>query len=598
LALGSPLLGAYLLQRYLSGKSRPGWRERWGHLPETLRWQPDGRPRVWIHAVSAGEVVAAAPILRELRALLPEHELLLSVITPGGYEMATQQASKYVDALFYFPFDLPWVARRVVETIRPQVFVSLESELWPNVLHELKRQGAATVMVNGRLSEKSFRRAQRFGRGIFRWALGNVDRLLMQSEADAERVRALGNLAEPGRVAVLGNSKFDQEIKRLTPEETLALRRELRLPEEAPVFVAGSTRSPEEEAQVIAAYKAMQAQVPELCLLIAPRHIERAEEIAAAMRSAGLSPVRRTQLARPLEDLTPDPSPSQGEGSGPHPLPPYCQGRASTDCQGRRSTVRGSALRHPSALRSTLRERGNREAGSPPSLAGKGDGGLGQKQRGEQKPCSTLLPGPSPLQGEGGTEASTTSAHVGGQRAWLGGGSEPLRNRLLQRPTAAGFSLPGAGGLGEATVRHLILDTLGELANVYAVATFAFVGNSFEPVVKGGGQNLLQPLAHGKPVLFGPRTATIRSEVALAVGAGVGFQVAEGAALAAEGLRLLSDVAARQEIERRALALIAANQGVSARYAQAVAEMANESRRPLGNPSALGPKARLRRQQP
>lgn len=429
LALCSPILGVLLIQRYLSGKSRPGWDERWGRLPAALHGRAGGRPRVWIHAVSAGEVVAAVPILRELRACLPGHELLLSVTTPAGQEMARQQAAPSVDAIFTFPFDLPWVVRRVVRAIRPQVFVSLESELWPNLLHELKRQGAATVMVNGRISERNFRRVRRFGRGLFRWMLSNMDRLLVQSEADAERIRALGEgLDAPGRVAVLGNSKFDQEIARLTPEARLALRRELKLPDEAPVFVAGSTRSSEEEAQVVAAYQQMRARFPDLCLLLAPRHKERAEEVVRAAQAAGLSPVRRTQL------------------------------------------------------------------------------------------------------------------------------------------TAA-----------EAPVRHLVLDTLGELANVYAVATFTFVGNSFEPVVKGGGQNILQPLAHGRPVLFGPRTATIRSEVALALEAGVGFRVVDSVELAAAGIRLLEDPVALHAMESRALALIAASRGVSARYAAAVADLANRT---------------------
>ncbi|HLK59620.1 MAG TPA: 3-deoxy-D-manno-octulosonic acid transferase [Chthonomonadaceae bacterium] len=433
LALGSPFVALYLLQRYSSGKSKPGWRERWGHLPQALFWSPGGRPRIWIHAVSAGEVVAAVPILQELRACLPGYELLLSTITPAGMEMAEQQAAKYVDALFYFPFDLPWVARRVVKAIRPRLFVSLESELWPNLLHELKRQGATTVMVNGRISDKNFRRASSLGGLLFRWMLSNMDRLLMQSAADAERIRALGRvLTEPGRVAVIGNSKFDQEIQRLAAEETLALRRALKLPDDAPVFVAGSTRSPEEEAEVLAAYRTMRKALPELCLLVAPRQVDRAEELAEAMRAAGLQPVRKTQIA------------------------------------------------------------------------------------------------------------GTTSP-----------------------------------------VHHLILDTMGELANVYAVGAFAFVGNSFPPVVKGGGQNLLQPLAHGKPVLFGPYTATIRSEVALTTEAGIGFQVADGSALAEQGLRLLHNDALRREIEVHALDLIAANRGVSARYAEAVAAMLDENAPPF-----------------
>jgi 3-deoxy-D-manno-octulosonic-acid transferase len=433
MTVGSPFIAAYLAQRYVSGKSRPGWRERWGHLPAEFHSRSDSRRRLWVHAVSAGEVVAAVPILRELRRRLPHDEILLSTITPAGHEMAEQQALPYVDGLFYFPFDLPWVARRVVGLIRPTVFVSLESEMWPNLLHELKRQGATTVLVNGRISEKNFQRVQkrvrgRLSRWLYRWMLSNMDRLLMQSENDAERIGTLG--AGPN-VVVLGNSKFDQEIARLNEAQVQALRQELKLPDEAPVFVAGSTRSPEEEAQVLSAYKTMQQQVPDLCLLIAPRQIERAGELADAMRAAGLQPVRRTQLA-----------------------------------------------------------------------------------------------------------ASQTP------------------------------------------VTHLILDTIGELARVYAVATVAFVGNSFSPVNKGGGQNLLQPLAHGKPVLFGPLTATIRSEVALATEAGVGFEVADSAALAQQGLRLLSDAGLRREIETKAIALIYANQGVSARYAEAVVEMADGANPP------------------
>jgi 3-deoxy-D-manno-octulosonic-acid transferase len=127
--------------------------------------------------------------------------------------------------------------------------------------------------------------------------LGNVDRLLMQSDADAERVRKLGRgtIAEE-RIAVIGNSKFDQDIARLTPAEVVALRESLKLPPEAPVFVAGSTRSAEEEAVLIDAYKTMQAQVPDLCLLVAPRQIPHAEELSVAMRAAGLILSARTEL--------------------------------------------------------------------------------------------------------------------------------------------------------------------------------------------------------------------------------------------------------------------------------------------------------------
>ncbi len=461
LLLGSPLIALVLIQRYVSGKSKPGWAQRWGHLPEELRRTAGSRPRLWVHAVSAGEVVAAVPILRELRETLPDYDILLSVLTPAGMEMAQQQAASVTDGLFYFPFDLPWVAQRVVRTIRPDVFVSLESEMWPNVLRELKRAGARTVMVNGRISDKNFKRAAGAGGGLFRWMLGNMDRLLMQSEADAARIRLLGGFGENSeRAAVIGNSKFDQAIAPLSAAEVLELRHDLGLPDDAPVFVAGSVRSPEEEAQVIAAYQTMRQSCENLCLIIAPRQLDRADAIQAALTAAGIESRKRTE---------------------PNPPTPF-----------------------PDSLAAHRRE-GGVESGaslSPPSLAS-----------------------------------------------------------LSERPRK------GVGGLG------LILNTMGELANVYAVATIAFVGNSFPPVVKGGGQNLLQPLAHGKPVFFGPLTATIRSEVALTEQAGVGFRVRDGADLARQGGRLLADAAARNEIETKALALIRANRGVSARYAAEISEM-------------------------
>lgn len=422
--LSWPLWGAYLVQRYVSGKSKPGWNQRWGRLPEAVVAQDAARPRIWVHAVSAGEVVAAVPIIREIRSLLPDHEIVFSVITQAGKDMAEQQARPYVDDIFFFPIDLPWVARAVVARIRPRVFVSLESELWPNVLHELRRIGAATVMVNGRITDRSFRRIRRFGAGLFRWMLSNMDRLLVQSEADASRIRSLGGETIMKRVEVVGNSKFDQELAQLSAEQVAAMRADLKFPPGAPIFVAGSTRSAEEEAEVIRAYQQMRAQQADLCLIIAPRHVHRAGELAEAMCKTGLHPVRKTEIA------------------------------------------------------------------------------------------------------------------------------------------------------GAESVQHLVLDTMGELANVYALAAFAFVGNSLPPVVNGGGQNLLQPLAHGKPVAFGPETATIRSEVALATQAGVGFEIRDAADLADWGQRLLANEPERLRIGQSARSLIESQRGVSLRYAQEVAAMA------------------------
>ncbi len=440
LILVSPAIAIYLLGRYISGKSRSGWRERWGFLPDPLLWKPGSRPRIWVHAVSAGEVVAAVPIIREVRAVLPDHELFLSVTTPAGKEMACDQAAPLVNAILFSPFDFPWVVRRTIAAINPAVFVSLESELWPNLLSELKRRDVKTVMVNGRISDGNYRRVRLFARGLFRWMLSNVDFLLMQSKFDAERIAALsGARVGGGKTVVIGNSKFDQEIPQVSEEEARTIRSNLGLPEDAPVLVAGSTRSAREEECVLAAYAEMRLHCKELCLVIAPRHVARSESLAEAMRAAGLTPVLRTRVR-----------PTIGE--------------------------------------------------TPP-------------------------------------------------------------------------------------VRHLILDTMGDLAQIYAIATVAFVGNSFEPVVKGGGQNLLQPLAHGKPVLFGPRTATIRSEVALATETGVGFRVNDAHEMAAKGSALIADSGWRADIAVRSQDLIATNRGASKRYAVAIAGlMRSESPRPIVAP--------------
>ena len=123
-------------------------------------------------------------------------------------------------------------------------------------------------------------------------------------------------------------------------------------------------------------------------------------------------------------------------------------------------------------------------------------------------------------------------------------------------------------------VRHLVLDTYGELANLYAVADVVYIGNTFPPVVQGGGQNLIQPLAHGKPVIVGPYTASCRSEVAMAREVGVCFQVGSRAELVREAQRLLADAGLRAQIEVRARALVERNRGVARRYAMAVAELA------------------------
>src|SRR5579872_1890046 len=149
-----PVLGAYLGGRLIRGKSREGWGERWGHLPD--RWAPKTAPRLWVHAASVGEVVAATPILRAYKERHSDHEIVMSVITPGGHEVASNLVGSLVDAVFYCPFDIPTAVRRAVRKVHADVFVGLETELWPNLLYHVRRSGARTVLINGRISDRSF----------------------------------------------------------------------------------------------------------------------------------------------------------------------------------------------------------------------------------------------------------------------------------------------------------------------------------------------------------------------------------------------------------------------------------------------------------
>lgn len=280
----------YLLRRLLAGKSRAGWSERWGAAPVRSE---RGRARVWVHAASVGEVVAATPIMTALRTAHPEWEIIVSVITPGGHEVAAQLAPTTVDRVFYAPFDLWWVARRAVGRARPDLFVCMETELWPNLVHLLRSAGARLALLNARLSDRSFPRYRRL-RWLFGPTLRQFDCILAQSDRDALRFREVGAVAD--RVRAAGNAKYDQQIDVPGPAELELMRASFGLSDGAPVLVVGSTRVPEEERLVLAAYGIACRALPDLALILAPRHVDRADEVEALMREAGLAPVRRSAL--------------------------------------------------------------------------------------------------------------------------------------------------------------------------------------------------------------------------------------------------------------------------------------------------------------
>ena len=292
LLLLSPLLSLFLLWRLAKSKEdRAHWGERWGKLPENIGGESGLSPRFWVHAVSVGEVMAAAPVLRELRQRFPDALIVLSTTTIGGREVAQKQTPP-ADEVVYYPLDFPWAVRRALQRVRPDVVLLMEWEIWPNFLTEAKKQGAKVAVLNGRISDRGLRRGKS-GIAAFFTApgLAAVDRFAMQSDEDARRAILVG--APPERVQTFGNTKFDESSTPLTPDERAALRIEFGIPPQLPVWICGSTRDGE-EALIASAIRRVWEQVPDLFLIVAPRHLTRADEAAAALELAGEAVQRRS----------------------------------------------------------------------------------------------------------------------------------------------------------------------------------------------------------------------------------------------------------------------------------------------------------------
>ena len=333
----SPLLALYLLWRLAKGKEdRAHWGERWGEYPESLR--SDNRsPRIWVHAVSVGEVMAAAPVLRALRTRFPDALIALSTGTIGGREVARKQ-SPPADHVVYFPLDFPFTVRRAINAVRPDAVALMEWEIWPNFLCAARRRlGAKIVVLNGRISDRGLSRGRRtsFFTGP---GLRAVDRFAMQSDEDARRAVRVG--CDPDRVTVLGNTKFDEAVRALTDAERADLRADLGIAPGVPVWIGGSTR-PGEEAIIAQAFARVRQSFPDLCLIVAPRHVERAAEVAGVFAAAGWKVARRSERGRaemppppPAGDVRPIlgvPDSKGANGSLIFPAPPELGAGGASD---------------------------------------------------------------------------------------------------------------------------------------------------------------------------------------------------------------------------------------------------------------------------
>ena len=273
--------------------------QRMGYYPDTVAKGFHGKPRIWIHAVSVGEVGVAAAIVKALHQMLPQCAIALSTIREQGLGRARELLGD-TGRYFFAPLDLVIPTRKALRTIRPDVLVLLETEIWPNLIVEAQRAGARIAIVNGRISPRSIRRYHKV-RSLMHYTLSHVDAFSMISEEDAARIRSLGAAAD--RVCVNGNAKFDRPDPLIEEGVQVWGRRLYGIHEGAQAIVAGSTRHPEEPV-ILDAFMKIRARWPNTVLIIAPRHIERTEQVAQWVRARGLACQLRTTLDTPDECRT------------------------------------------------------------------------------------------------------------------------------------------------------------------------------------------------------------------------------------------------------------------------------------------------------
>jgi 3-deoxy-D-manno-octulosonic-acid transferase len=413
------LLPYFAVKALWTTKYRAGLPQRFGLIPrevvETLR----GTQPLWLHAVSVGEVMAAVPLVHALRQRFPGLRILVSTVTETGQTTAREKMA--ANSCMYFPLDYPWIVRQEIARLRPRLFLMVETEIWPNFLHELTQQEIPAMLLNGRISPRSLRGYRRL-RPFMRRVLRSVTTFSMQTKLDAQRIITIG--AEPSRVHITGNIKYDLSLTPLSSAAEQMLRDDLGI-NGAPVFMAGSTHRGEEDI-VIKAFLRARLRVPTLRLLLAPRHLDRLDEIESLLRKHQLTVHRRSQGRIHVQDA----------------------------------------------------------------------------------PTSVLL-----------------------------------------------------------------LDTIGELAQLYAVGTVVFVGGSFVPI---GGHNVLEPAAYRKAILFGPYMHNFHEIATALLKADGALQVQTPEALGEQVSALLQQPERRQILGEAAYQTLHDNQGAITRTVELIAQVLSQ----------------------
>ncbi|HCJ67267.1 MAG TPA: hypothetical protein DHV62_08105, partial [Elusimicrobia bacterium] len=263
--------------------------QRLGFFPSEIKKKINqSKDWLWIHAASVGEVRTATNLIIGLRKIFPEKMILLSTVTPTGRELAKKE--NLTDLVIYLPLDFKWAIRKILSFIKPALLILIESEIWPNFIQQTKIFGAKIVLVNGRISNKSYQRYKIFYPFICE-VLSYIDFFAMRENTDGERIIALGAPRE--KVKITGNMKYDAVTQ--SPIHPVTNFKRLGFKPEEVVWVCGSTREGEEEI-ILEVYLEVLKKYPNLKLILALRHLERIPEIENLLKQRNISFLRKSSL--------------------------------------------------------------------------------------------------------------------------------------------------------------------------------------------------------------------------------------------------------------------------------------------------------------
>jgi len=281
-------LPKWLYYRIVKGKYRDSWRQKWGRNWPMMR--PTKIRPIWVHAVSMGETLAVIPLLRKIHTQRPDLPILFTTTTETGLKQARRSAP-FVTEFAYLPFDFSWVIGPVVRQVNPSLILLTESDFWFHFLSSGKRCGASVVLVNGKISERS---AKRFGcfKGFASLLFAQFDQLCVQNEVYKKRFMDIGVPSE--KIVVTGNLKFDGEAPRFDQERLDTWRAELGIGKGDPVVVVGSSHAPEEK-QLLEQMERVWQKIPNMHLILVPRHPERFEEVAQLLKGQNRSYMRYSE---------------------------------------------------------------------------------------------------------------------------------------------------------------------------------------------------------------------------------------------------------------------------------------------------------------